>query len=80
MIWESLARHSWRRPASAAARPDYARIARLERELGLADESPERPIRPGRTICLTKDCRGDTVEVHSWQGPVATRIHRCEAP
>ncbi|MER5461690.1 hypothetical protein ABT010_13570 [Streptomyces sp. NPDC002668] len=30
------------RPAPVRPRPDYAKIARLERELGLSDDAPER--------------------------------------
>ncbi|WP_030344797.1 hypothetical protein [Streptomyces sp. NRRL S-1022] len=35
-IWNRIA-HDWRRPRP---RPDYARIARLERELGIGDDIP----------------------------------------
>jgi hypothetical protein len=77
-IWNAIA-HDWRRPPSPPKRPDYARIARLERELGMVEQEPELPIRHGRTVCLAKDCGGDTVEIRTWQGAVATRIHRCEA-
>lgn len=38
-VWNAIA-HDWRRPKP---RPDYAKIARLERELGIAVyEDPER--------------------------------------
>ncbi|NED75432.1 hypothetical protein G3I51_24520 [Streptomyces sp. SID9944] len=36
-LWNWIA-HDWRRPTSVAQRPDYAKIARLERELGLQDD------------------------------------------
>lgn len=62
-------------------KPDYAKIARLERELGLADpEPPPRPIRALPTVCLTKDCDGDTEEFWTWQGTLATRFHHCRRP
>lgn len=79
--WDLIA-HSWRTPAPAPAapRPDYAKIDRLERELGLVDVEPERPIRLGRTVCLTKNCVGETVELRTWSGMLATSIHECEAP
>lgn len=73
-IWRSI-KETPRRPAPA--RPDYDRIERLERELGMAQ--PEPPMRPDR-VCLTKDCRGDWTEVRSWAGPVLNRVHTCEAP
>lgn len=63
------------RPAVAAPRPDYARIASLERELGMAVEQPEKPMRTGK-VCLVKDCDGDTYEVRTWSGQLATRIHQ----
>jgi hypothetical protein len=92
--WKTIA-HDWRRPAPMPPRPDYARIAVLERELGLVDShlpelSPfeqgmrsamaERPIRLSRTVCLTKDCAGDTREIRTWSGLLAARVHTCEAP
>ncbi|MEU8642208.1 hypothetical protein AB0C91_09855 [Streptomyces sp. NPDC048674] len=83
-LWLSWPLRSWNmlmgHPQPVQPRPDYARIARLERELGMGEQEPELPIRHGRTICLTKDCGGDTVELRTWQGAVATRIHHCEAP
>lgn len=75
--WDLIA-HSWRTPAPALARPDYAKIDRLERELGLVDVEPERPIRAARTVCLTKNCTGETVELRMWSGMLAQRIHECE--
>ncbi|WP_218108816.1 hypothetical protein, partial [Streptomyces sp. LUP30] len=59
-------------------RPDYARIERLERELGLTDEEPRRPVRRASRACLVKDCRGDTQTVETWGGQVLYRVHRCE--
>lgn len=39
-VWNAIA-HDWRRPTAARQRPDYAKIARLERELGIGDgETP----------------------------------------
>lgn len=73
-VWDWLA-HSGRRPTPPPQRPDYARIDQLERELGLVEE---RPMRPGRTVCLTKDCAGDTHEIRTWSSQLAYRIHRCE--
>ncbi|MET9140539.1 hypothetical protein [Streptomyces parvulus] len=74
-LWDFIA-HSWRRPTPVPPRPDYARIDRLERELGLVEE---RPIRPGRTVCLTKNCAGDTEEIRTWSGQLITRVHHCQA-
>ncbi|MFI1485812.1 hypothetical protein [Streptomyces sp. NPDC020747] len=91
-IWNFIA-HDWRRPAPVPARPDYARIAVLERELGLVDShmpelSPfeqgmrsamaERPIRLDPTVCLTKDCAGDTDELRTWSGQLLRRTHTCD--
>ncbi|MFF9269113.1 hypothetical protein [Streptomyces rochei] len=73
-VWEVLA-YSWRRPAPAPPRPDYARITQLERELGLVEE---RPIRPHRTVCLTKNCAGDTEELRTWSSQLIRRIHHCQ--
>lgn len=58
-------------------RPDYDKIARLERELGLCDEPPQRPMRRAPSVCLTKGCEGDTEEVRTWSGVVTRRIHTC---
>lgn len=92
-VWNLIA-HDWRRPGPAPLRPDYARIAVLERELGIVDHpvselSPfeqgmrvamaERPMRHGN-LCLTKNCAGDTTEIRTWSGVLVTRIHECEAP
>ncbi|MEV0220928.1 hypothetical protein [Streptomyces sp. NPDC050704] len=78
-IWNLIA-HDWRRPAPVPLRPDYARIDRLERELDIGDVAPERPIRRGPKVCLTKDCTGDTTDIRTWGGQLAIRIHDCEAP
>lgn len=78
-IWDFIA-HDWRRPPPAPKRPDYARIERLERELGLADTEPERPLRRDRTVCLTKDCQGETTEIRTWSDMLMQRVHDCEAP
>lgn len=71
--------HGWRELAPAPARPDYEKIDRLERELGIGDE-PERPMRRTPSVCLTKDCAGDTTEIRTWSGMLAMRIHECEHP
>ena len=78
-IWDWIA-HDWRRPAPVARRPDYAKIARLERELGIVEAEPEKPIRLARAVCLTKNCVGETAEVRTWSGTLAMRIHECERP
>lgn len=90
-IWNAIA-HDWRRPTPVPARPDYAKIERLERELGIGDHplpelSPfeqglrrgmqERPMRHGN-LCLTKDCMGDTTDVRTYAGVLVRRIHTCE--
>lgn len=64
----------------SAPGPDYDRIARLESELGLVEPEPEKPIRLARTVCLTKNCEGETTEVRTWSGMLAMRIHECERP
>lgn len=89
-IWNFIRHGSPPKP-----RPDYARIARLERELGLVDSHlPElspfeqgmrgvleaRPMRRGPKVCLTKDCAGDTREIETWSGILVARIHECETP
>jgi len=56
---------------------DYDRIDRLERELGIGEAEPQRPIRPASKVCLTKDCDGDTDEIRTWSGVLIARIHRC---
>lgn len=53
--------------------PDYERIAQLERELGIG-EPAETPRRPA-SVCLVKDCDGETTELRSWDGCVI-RMHR----
>lgn len=35
-VWNAIA-HDWRRPRPDSQRPDYAKIARLERELGIGE-------------------------------------------
>ncbi|MFC9268929.1 hypothetical protein ACFTXJ_14300 [Streptomyces zhihengii] len=55
-------------------RPDYERIAQLERELGIQAE-PERPVYPGQPVCLIKHCTGDTREIRNWAGLLMRRIH-----
>ncbi|MDX5570262.1 hypothetical protein PYK79_52895 [Streptomyces sp. ID05-04B] len=74
--WEWI-RRAGRRPVPAPPRPDYTKIARLERELGLTDDPPTRV---GPTVCLTKRCAGDTTEITTWSGQVLRRLHRCEPP
>ncbi|MEU6768548.1 hypothetical protein ABZ916_39320 [Streptomyces sp. NPDC046853] len=58
-------------------RPDYAKIDRLERELGIAQLPAQKPIRSVRTVCLTKNCAGDTEELRSWSGILLMRIRTC---
>ncbi|MBU5946772.1 hypothetical protein [Streptomyces sp. PAM3C] len=65
----------WRRPTPLPPRPDHSKIYRLERELGLTDQ---RPLRPHRTVCLTKNCTGDTEELRTWAGQLVMRLHTCE--
>ncbi len=72
--WNRIA-HDWRRPPATPPRPDYARIAQLERELGLTEE---QPIRLARGVCLTKGCTGDTEDVRTWGGQLLMRIHHCD--
>lgn len=78
-IWNAIA-HDWRRPEPVAERPDYDRIAHLERELGIGEPEPERPIRRAQEVCLTKGCAGETTEIRTWSGALAMRIHECEVP
>ncbi|WP_326729001.1 hypothetical protein [Streptomyces phaeochromogenes] len=73
-IWNRIA-HDWRTPAAVPARPDYAKIALLERELGLVEE---QPVRRQASICLTKDCMGDTQELRTWSGQLLARVHHCD--
>lgn len=79
VMWDAIER-DWRRPAPVLERPDYAKIERLERELGIVEPEPEKPIRLARTVCLTKGCEGETTEVRTWSGMLAMRIHECERP
>ncbi|GAA2629899.1 hypothetical protein [Streptomyces axinellae] len=61
------------------SRPDYAKIERLERELGIGDpKPPRRAMREIHTVCLTKNCGGDTDELHTWGRTLTVRIHTCE--
>ncbi|MFJ4418274.1 hypothetical protein [Streptomyces sp. NPDC088925] len=53
--------------------PDYAYIARLERELGIGQPEPERPIRAD-PVCLNKDCDGG-YELRTWAGQLLRRVH-----
>ncbi|MET9150101.1 hypothetical protein ABZX82_02285 [Streptomyces griseoflavus] len=78
-MWDLIA-HDWRRPMPVVERPDYDHIARLERELGIVEPEPEKPIRPMSTVCLTKNCAGDTGEIYTWSGQLIARIHNCERP
>lgn len=73
-IWDLIA-HAWRRPTPPPPRPDYARIERLERELGLVEE---QPIRSNLTVCLTKNCQGDTEEIRTWSGQLIRHLHHCQ--
>jgi hypothetical protein len=58
--------------------PDYARIAQLERELGIGDPppEPEHGARPGPPVCLIKNCTGDDYEIRNWAGLLLRRIHQ----
>lgn len=75
-VWNWIA-HGWRRTPELPRRPDYAKIARLERELGIGGVEPERPMRRAPAVCLTKDCVGDTDEIRTWSGVLVARVHRC---
>ena len=75
-VWNLIA-HDWRKPAPVAQRPDYAKIERLERELGIGYVEPERPIRRTSTVCLAKNCSGDTHELRTWSGVLVRRVHTC---
>ncbi|MEU2724037.1 hypothetical protein [Streptomyces smyrnaeus] len=60
-------------------RPDYAKIERLEQELGLGEPPPPpKRVRVNRTVCLTKNCDGPTEELHTWGRTLTIRIHTCE--
>ncbi|MFE0794771.1 hypothetical protein [Streptomyces mutabilis] len=58
-------------------KPDQRRIAQLERELGIGQPNPEpeRGIREDRTVCLIKNCDGNTEEIRTWSGFLMRRIH-----
>lgn len=56
--------------------PDYQRIAQLERELGIGEQQPERPVDPGRTVCLIKSCTGTDTEIRTWSGILLRRYHQ----
>lgn len=77
VAWDLIA-HSWRRPIVAPPRADQAKIAKLERELGLAESEQGAPIRRKRAVCLTKDCQGETEEVRTWRGDLLLHIHHCQ--
>ncbi|MFC8986030.1 hypothetical protein [Streptomyces sp. NPDC057115] len=57
--------------------PDYAKIAQLERELGVGqpDPEPERAVYPAPPVCLIKDCDGQTEEIRTYSGLLLRRIH-----
>ncbi|RPK56243.1 hypothetical protein EES43_24685 [Streptomyces sp. ADI96-02] len=59
-------------------KPDYERIAHLERELGLA-EAPHKPrLRPDK-VCLLKGCTGEYDELTAWgSNLVIARLHHHE--
>lgn len=71
-FWARL--HGYGPPSAAATpRPDYAKIRRLERELGL--EEPQAPIRAEK-VCLVKGCSdADIIEHRSWSGMLLHRVH-----
>ena len=58
-----------------AQRPDYRRIADLERELGIGDDPTEPGMRPDKTVCLIKNCDGQTAELRTWSGLLIRRRH-----
>ncbi|MFD8949486.1 hypothetical protein ACFV0B_11585 [Streptomyces xanthophaeus] len=68
LTWERVVHGPTPRP-----RPDYARIERLERELGFTDPF-ERPIAPEK-VCLFKGCDGPTDEPRHWNGALLARFH-----
>lgn len=60
----------------ADAKPDYERIAQLERDLGLVEEPARRPMRPDK-VCLVKGCTGEVDEIYAWGSDIVlARIHR----
>ncbi|MGW6946210.1 hypothetical protein ACWGHD_04705 [Streptomyces xanthophaeus] len=77
-LWLSWPMLTWERVLHGPAprpRPNYRRIAQLERELGFAEPSEvERPIR-GEKVCLVKGCDGPTDEARDWSGILLTRYH-----
>jgi hypothetical protein len=78
-IWLSWPARLWTRlknvgrpKTSLAPPPDYAKIHRLERELGLVDERPLR----ATPVCLVKGCTdADIDELRSWGGMLLIRVH-----
>ncbi|MEU9436623.1 hypothetical protein [Streptomyces sp. NPDC048252] len=82
-VWDVIA-HGWQKPAQGPARPDYARIAQLERELGIVESALPEPspfeqgMRRGMTGCLTKGCVGGDHETRTWSGYLIRRQHHCE--
>lgn len=79
MIRRLLRRVYGQPPTLSLSVPDYDHIARLERELGIVDPEPKKPIRQ-KKVCLTKNCQGETTEIRTWSGMVLARIHECERP
>ena len=92
-IWNAIA-HDWRPSKPAPRRPDYAKIARLERELGFSG-APERELSPFEEgmrraiareagtrrkakICLAKGCLGGTREIRTVSGAIIARVHECD--
>ncbi|MEH0417823.1 hypothetical protein [Streptomyces sp. B21-083] len=59
-IWNRIA-HDWRHPKSNLPRPDYAKIERLERELGLVE-----PIMPPPVLRTVEQDGGEVIEIRSW--------------
>lgn len=58
-------------------RPDYHRIAQLEQELGIGAAEPTRaPATPPNSVCLVKNCDGETTEMRAWNGRLIRRYHR----
>ncbi|MFF9309866.1 hypothetical protein ACF1BS_03055 [Streptomyces sp. NPDC014748] len=76
-LWNRIA-HDWRRPIPVPSRPDYAKIERLERELGIIDAESERPMHHGPNVCLTRGCVGRTRDIRTWSGVLARQVHECE--
>lgn len=63
------------RGARVMPTPDYQLIDRLERELGIGQPEPKKPMRPSRAVCLIKDCDGIDTELRTWSGVLIRRIH-----